>query len=113
MTTTTRQRSDDVFAAIGDPTRRRVLDILSRESLPAGEIAARFRTSRPAISQHLSVLRRVELVRVDKRGREQIYRLNPEPLRKVRDWIEQYDRFWSAKLSELGSYLDSLAKGPP
>ncbi len=109
MTMTTRQRGDDVFAAIGDATRRQVLDMLSRESLPAGEIAARFQISRPAISQHLSVLRRVRLVAVERRGREQIYRLNPEPLRQVHDWIAHYNRFWTEKLGALGDYLDRMA----
>lgn len=106
-----RLRGTDVFAAIGDPTRRKVLDMLSRENLAAGEIASHFRVSRPAISQHLHILRRAQLVAVQKRGREHIYRLNPEPLHTVYDWIEHYEQFWNQKLVVLGEYLDEISGG--
>jgi DNA-binding transcriptional ArsR family regulator len=100
-----------VFAAIGDPTRRKVLDLLSSRQLAAGEIASQFHFSRPAISQHLHVLRRAKLVAVRKKGREQIYRLNPEPLREVYDWIEHYQEFWNSKVAALGDYLDRISGG--
>ncbi len=80
-----RMRGTDVFAAIGDPTRRKVLDMLSSQNLAAGEIAMRFEVSRPASSQHLRILRRAKLIAVQKRDREHIYRVNPEPLREVHD----------------------------
>jgi DNA-binding transcriptional ArsR family regulator len=105
-----RIRGTDVFAAIGDPTRRRVLDMLSREELPAGRIAGHFRISRPAISQHLHVLRRARLVVVQRRGRKHVYRLNPQPLHEVYDWIEHYSRFWPAKMASLGTYLDRISR---
>jgi len=100
-----------VFAAIGDPTRRKVLDLLARGNLPAGQIAAHFRVSRPAISQHLHVLRRAGLVNADRCGREHIYRLDSEPLHEVYDWIEHYRTFWTAKMTGLGAFLDGVA-GP-
>ena len=114
MTPTTRQRGHDVFAAIGDPTRRRVLDMLSQSGMAAGDIAAHFRVSRPAVSQHLRILRRAKLVGVQKRGREHIYHLNPEPLEEVYDWIEHYKSFWTTKMNALGKYLDRLStpRGP-
>jgi DNA-binding transcriptional ArsR family regulator len=111
MRSRTRLRGSDVFAAIGDPTRRRVLDILSRQNLAAGEIATHFRVSRPAISQHLHILRRAKLVAVEKRGREHIYRLSPEPLQAVYDWIEHYEKFWNLKMAALGDYLDGVSGG--
>ena len=107
----TRLRGNDVFAAIGDPTRRKVLDMLAKQNLAAGEIATYFEISRPAISQHLHVLRRAKLVAVQKRGREHIYRLNPEPLHEVYDWIEHYSEFWNAKMGDLGKYLDRISGG--
>ena len=113
QTRPTRLRGTDVFAAIGDPTRRQVLDILSVNDLAAGEIAAHFRVSRPAVSQHLHVLRRAKLVAVQRRGREHIYRLNPEPLQAVYDWIEHYEKFWNNKLAALGDYLDAIKGGNP
>ena len=99
-----------MFAAIGDPTRRRVLDLLARGNLPAGQIAAHFRVSRPAISQHLLVLRRAGLVSADRNGREHIYRLDPEPLHEVYDWIEHYRTFWTAKMNGLGAFLDGVSQ---
>jgi DNA-binding transcriptional ArsR family regulator len=98
-------RGHDVFAAVGDPTRRAVLDMLSRGQLSAGEIARPFRISRPAISQHLTVLRSAGLVSVRRQGREQIYSLRPAPLREVYDWVDHYRAFWPAKLEALGAYL--------
>jgi DNA-binding transcriptional ArsR family regulator len=62
--------------------------------------------SRPAISQHLGVLRRAGLVTVRRQGREQIYSLRPAPLQAVYDWVEHYRAFWPARLDALGKFLD-------
>jgi len=104
--TPTRLRGHDVFAAVGDPTRREMLDLLSRGDLPAGRIAAPFSITRSAVSQHLLVLRKAGLVSGRKRGREQVYRLKAEPLREVYDWAAHYVHFWNDKLAALGQYLD-------
>jgi len=100
-----RMRGHDVFGAVGDPTRRAVLDMLRRGELGAGEIARPFRMSRPAISQHLRVLKDAGLVVARRHGREQRYSLRPSPLRSVDEWLEHYRSFWSEKLSALGDYL--------
>jgi DNA-binding transcriptional ArsR family regulator len=102
----TRQRGAGVFAAVGDETRRAVLDLLARGELAAGEIAAPFAMSRPAVSQHLGILRKAGLVSVRKAGRECLYRIQPQPLRAVYDWVSHYERFWTEKLSNLGAFLD-------
>lgn len=107
---TSRVRGSDVFAAIGDPTRRAVLDMLSRGEMAAGDIAAPFRISRPGISRHLHVLRKAGLVSARRKGREQIYRLRPEPLREAYDWIEHYKGFWNTKMLALGEYLSQQKK---
>jgi DNA-binding transcriptional ArsR family regulator len=96
----------NVFAAVGDPTRRRVLDLLSRGELPVRQIAAPFSMTRPAISQHLRILLGAGLVVVRRSGRERYYRLQARPLRRVYDWVAHYQRFWDKKLKALGSYLD-------
>ncbi len=83
-----------------------MLDLLSQGDLPAGQIAVPFPITRPAVSQHLHVLRKAGLVSVRKQGREQVYRLRPEPLREVFDWAAHYVHFWNDKLSALGQYLD-------
>ena len=109
----TKPRSTDArtaeatFQALADPTRRAVLDLLRRGSQPAGQIAEAFPVSRPAISKHLRLLRRAHLVREHREGRLRIYHLNPEPLRGVDSWLEQYRTFWSASLTSLKAFVEA------
>ncbi|HEV2468834.1 MAG TPA: metalloregulator ArsR/SmtB family transcription factor [Candidatus Sulfotelmatobacter sp.] len=95
------------FQALADPTRRAVLDLLRRGSQPAGQIARAFPISRPAISKHLRLLRRAHLVREHREGRNRVYQLNPEPLRAVDSWIEQYRVFWTASLNNLKAFVEA------
>ena len=95
------------FQALADPTRRAVLDLLRRGSQPAGRIASAFPVSRPAISKHLRLLRRAHLVREHREGRNRVYRLNPEPLRAVDNWIEQYRVFWTNSLNNLKAFVEA------
>src|SRR5208282_163754 len=99
--------TEATFQALADPTRRAVLDLLRRGSQPAGEIAGAFSVSRPAISKHLRLLRRAHLVREHREGRNRVYQLNPEPLRAVDSWIEQYRAFWSANLTSLKGFVET------
>lgn len=95
------------FNALADPTRRAVLDLLRRGSQPAGEIAGAFPVSRPAISKHLRLLRRAHLVQEHREGRHRVYQLNPEPLRAVDSWLDQYRSFWSANLASLKQFVEA------
>jgi DNA-binding transcriptional ArsR family regulator len=95
------------FQALADPTRRAVLDLLRHGSQPAGHIASAFPVSRPAISKHLRLLRRAHLVREHREGRNRVYHLNPEPLRAVDSWLEQYRRFWSVSLTNLKAFVEA------
>jgi len=95
------------FQALADPTRRAVLDLLRRGSQPAGHIAGAFPVSRPAISKHLRLLRRAHLVREHREGRRRVYELNPQPLRVVDSWLEQYRSFWSANLASLKAFVEA------
>lgn len=99
--------AEATFQALADPTRRAVLDLLRRGSQPAGQIAQAFPVSRPAISKHLRLLRRAHLVREHREGRNRVYQLNPEPLRAVDSWIEQYRTFWTASLSNLKAFVEA------
>jgi DNA-binding transcriptional ArsR family regulator len=99
--------SEATFQALADPTRRAVLDMLRRGSQPAGEIAEAFPISRPAISKHLRLLRRAHLVQEHREGRNRVYQLNPEPLRAVDAWLDQYRTFWSANLASLKEFVES------
>jgi len=107
VTYSTSQRTEATFQALSDPTRRAVLDLLRCGSQPAGQIAEAFPVSRPAISKHLRLLRRAHLVREHREGRNRVYELNPEPLRAVDSWIEQYRVFWVANLNSLKSFVEA------
>jgi len=98
--------AEATFQALADPTRRAVLDLLRRGSQPAGQIAEAFPVSRPAISKHLRLLRRAHLVSEHREGRNRVYQLNPEPLRDVDSWIEQYRSFWSTSLTNLKAFVE-------
>lgn len=99
--------SDAAFSALGDPTRRAVLDLLRAGMRPAGEIARSFTVSRPAISKHLAVLRRAHLVEERREGRHRLYQLNPDPLKAVDSWLEQYRGFWVANLNSLKEFVEA------
>jgi DNA-binding transcriptional ArsR family regulator len=99
--------SEATFQALADPTRRAVLDLLRRGSQPAGEIAGAFPVSRPAISKHLRLLRRAHLVQEHREGRHRVYQLNPEPLRAVDSWLDDYRRFWSVSLTSLKQFVEA------
>ena len=98
--------SASVFTAIADPTRRAILDLLRQGEQPVKQIAQPFSMSFSAISQHLSVLCEAGLVIQRKEGRQRFYRLNPEPLKQVSDWVNHYEQFWQEKLDVLGDYLE-------
>ena len=103
-----RNAAADVFLAIADPTRRRMLQMLRGDERPATELARSFRVSQPTISQHLRVLRDAGLVRARRAGRQRIYQLRPRKLKLVVDWVAYFDKFWDEKLSALGKYLDKM-----
>jgi DNA-binding transcriptional ArsR family regulator len=98
---------DLAFSALADPTRRAVLDLLRAGTRPAGDIARAFTVSRPAISKHLSILRRAHLVEERREGRHRLYQLNPEPLREVDTWLQQYREFWTASLNNLKAFVEA------
>lgn len=94
-------RLHGIFGAIADPHRRAILDLLIREERTAGEIADQFPISRPAVAKHLRILEQNDLIRITRRGRERVHRLNPEPLMSVRDWLHAYETFWTDSLQRL------------
>jgi DNA-binding transcriptional ArsR family regulator len=98
---------DAAFSALADPTRRAVLDLLRAGTRPAGDIARAFTVSRPAISKHLGILRRAHLVEERREGRHRMYHLNPEPLKAVDSWLNQYRQFWTASLSNLKAFVEA------
>jgi DNA-binding transcriptional ArsR family regulator len=94
-----------VFAALADPTRRRIVERLRTGELTAGEIAADFAISQPAISKHLKVLEKSGVLRREIDGRVHRCRLDPRPMREAALWIEKQERFWNAALDRLDDYF--------
>ena len=96
----------DPYRAIADPTRRAVLDLLAEGERPVNDLVGRFKITQPALSQHLAVLRQAGLVMDRRVGRERHYRLCPERLKAIADWVGAYERFWKRKLRALGEFLE-------
>lgn len=104
---TARQKQDEaVFRAIADPTRRQILSLLRGGRSTVGELAGNFRTSRPAISKHLRILRSAGLVVTHQDGSARICELNAKPLRAVNDWVRDYETFWADSLRDLKRYVE-------
>jgi DNA-binding transcriptional ArsR family regulator len=97
----------DVFQAIADPTRREVLRILAEKELPISEITSHFTMSRTAIAKHLQILSEAELVSGRKVGREKRYRLQPESLQELKQWLSFYEQFWNNKLIKLKHVVEN------
>ena len=96
----------DAFGAIAHPVRRTLVTELATGDKAVGELAASVTVSRPAVSQHLAVLRGVGLVSEQRHGRERRYHLHPERLDEVRKWMHTLDRFWATRLDRLGRHLE-------
>ncbi|HEY6596744.1 MAG TPA: metalloregulator ArsR/SmtB family transcription factor [Asanoa sp.] len=97
------------FDILGDPVRRRILELLADGELAAGQIGAvvqaEFGISQPAVSQHLRVLRDNGFTTVRAVGTRRLYAVDAEPLREVDAWLERYRKFWSQRLDALGTEL--------
>ena len=95
----------EVFEALADPTRRRIVELLAEEERSVGDLASHFPSSRPAISKHLRVLREAGVV--DSRGDAQrrIYRLEPEALGEAEGWLARPRKFWEQRLDVLEARL--------
>ena len=98
-----------IFAALADPTRAKIIEVLAIRDLSAGEIAARFPVSRPAVSRHLSVLRKARLVNSRGDAQRRVYSLNPAGLDEVDQWVAHCRDLWHKRLNALGRHLDATA----
>ena len=96
----------DVYGALANPVRRRLLDALIDGPRAVNDLAGRFELSRPAVSEHLQVLRQAGLVREEPRGRQRYYHLVPDPLAEVSRWLHPFEHYWRGRLTALGELLD-------
>jgi DNA-binding transcriptional ArsR family regulator len=96
----------DVFTALANPTRRNIIGMLAEQGeLSATDIADKFDSSPPAISQHLKVLREAKLIQMEKRSRQRIYRLNAAGIGKIDRWVRETKELWDARLDRLDALI--------
>ena len=105
-------RLDAVFAALADPTRRAIIERLSRHEARVTEVAEPFPMSLNAVSKHIRVLEASGLIERHKKGREHFLSINARSLDEVDGWIERTRRYWDQRLDAMESLLDELEAGP-
>lgn len=99
------------FEVLAEPNRRRILDLLRTGERPVGELVDSLDVSQPAVSKHLRLLRGAGLVDVRVDAQRRLYRLRPQRLREIDEWLAPYRELWSASLDALEAHLDTMA--PP
>ena len=103
---------ETVFEIIAEPNRRAILSLLLSSQQSVGEIERQLRMSQPAVSKHLRVLREAGFVEAMVDAQRRLYRLRPEPLREVDDWLAPFRRFWTKHVDALEDYLDRMEDRP-
>jgi DNA-binding transcriptional ArsR family regulator len=96
----------DIFTVLANPVRRRILELLMGRPYTVNHLVDEFQLHRPAVSEHLQVLRNARLVRDERRGRERYYHLDPSRLVEVDEWLKPFERYWRERMQALGSILD-------
>jgi DNA-binding transcriptional ArsR family regulator len=103
--------TSDVFNAIAEPRRREIVDLLALgPERDVTDLVLKLGLPQPAVSKHLGVLRKVGLVAVHKAGQRRLYRLNPQELKPVHDWIQNFERFWTGHLSSIKAVAEQKTK---
>jgi DNA-binding transcriptional ArsR family regulator len=97
-----------MFEVIAEPSRRRILDLLRVRDCCVGDLVAALGISQPAVSKHLRILREAGLVDVTIDAQRRLYRLRPEPLREIDDWLTPYRAAWRDRLDALERHLDEI-----
>ena len=101
---------DATFSALSDPTRRAILAQLANGEAQVTELAEPFGISLPAVSKHLKVLEKAQLITRHKDGRIHRFTVNPTPIDTAKSWIETYQHFWEQQLDSLADYLEKTTK---
>lgn len=102
----------DVFQAIADPNRRAMINLLAGNQMTLNGVADHFKISRPAVSKHIKILTECGLITIKQQGRERVCEARLEKLDEVSTWINQYKKFWTAKLDALEQYLEQPQQPP-
>lgn len=101
---------ESAFAIIAEPNRRAILGLLATSERSVGDLERRLKLSQPSVSKHLRVLRDAGFVEARVDAQSRVYRLRPEPLREVDAWLDQFRRFWSARVDALEQHLDRMER---
>ena len=96
------------FDVIAEPSRRRILDLLREQERPVGELVQALAVSQPTVSKHLRVLRDAGLVAVRVDAQRRLYRVRPEPLQTIDEWLAPYREMWSERLDDLERHLETM-----
>jgi len=98
----------DVFSAIGEPRRRLLIEQLVLKEMTVNELVNIVDWPQPTVSKHLGVLRKVNIVSERREGRYRYYRVRPEELRPIHDWLHQFEKYWGGTMDQLDNYLDQI-----
>jgi DNA-binding transcriptional ArsR family regulator len=104
---------ESAFAVIAEPNRRAILGLLAGAERSVGDIESKLRMTQPSVSKHLRVLREAGFVESRVEAQRRLYRLRPEPLMAVDEWLAPFRRFWSAHVDALERHLDRMEREPP
>jgi len=105
-----KQQAIDPFQAVGDPSRRQMLRLLSKESLTINALAENFDMTRPAVSKHVKILFTAGFISIEDIGRERHCILKQNGFKQLQQWIDYFDQFWAVKLKKLEDLLNEKAK---
>ena len=99
----------DAFQVIADPSRRQILQLLSKDSLTINSLAENFEMSRPAVSKHIRILNEAGFISIQNIGRERYCILKQDGFHELQEWIDYFDKFWTSKLKKLETLLNKKA----
>lgn len=102
----TKKPARNVFSAVADPARRKIVEMLRGREMRAGDIAAHFKISRPAVAKHVRILKQAGLLKERREATARIYRLEPAGLAEIDAWIAPYRLFWASRLVTLKAMLE-------
>lgn len=102
--------TNDVFSAIGEPKRRQIIELLANKEMTVNELSQAFDWPQPMVSKHLGVLKEVSLVSERRMGRYRFYKVEPDKLRPIQQWMHQFEMYWGGALDQLDDYLTNIQK---
>ena len=98
----------ETFAALAEPNRFRIVELLRSGPRPVADIGDRLRLNQPQVSKHLRVLKDAGLVDVQPRAQQRLYELRPQPIRELHDWLERYRELWDARFADLDDLIEEI-----